>query len=236
MARLKRTTLLVLVLMSIILQVPAMDVAEQGIKLFMDNNPKEALPALEQAVRLPGAEERLHLYLGIAYQQLGRWEDAITAFRRGVAVKGQYLHLFFYNIANSFFAQGRNSFAIESYDQAIAARNDYAPAYLNRANARMKVGDQTGALADYGLYLNLDPGSAQAGAIRSLMSLLSTKAEEAEQRRLAEIAQKLAAEQARQAFLDAIAQSLRETAEATTNLSAGSGEVQGYEDDFALDD
>ena len=35
---------------------------------------------------------------------------------------------------------------------------------------------------------------------------------------------------------DEVARSLLEAAEATTNLSAGSGEVQGYESDLSLDD
>ena len=128
------------------------------------------------AVREPSVDELTHLYLGITYQQLGRWDDAIAAFRRGLAGSIQYRHLFLFNIANSFFAQGRNSFALESYDQALAARTDYAPAYLNRANARMKAADYAGAVADYSVYLTLDPASSQAPTIRQLLDLLGQKA------------------------------------------------------------
>jgi tetratricopeptide (TPR) repeat protein len=212
------------------------DFAERGTRLFMENKPQEAIPVLEMAVRETGVDEKLHLYLGVAYQQQERWDDAIAAFRRGLAVAVQYRHLFLFNIANSFFSQGRNAFALESFDQTIAARTDYAPAYLNRANARMKAGNHTGAVDDYLLYLSLEPSSSQASEIRRLVDLLGQKARAEEIRQAELAARQLAEEQARQALLDAVARSLRETAESTTNLSAGSGGVQAYEDDFALDD
>ncbi|MFH2113823.1 MAG: tetratricopeptide repeat protein [Spirochaetota bacterium] len=212
------------------------DFAERGTKLFIENKPQEAVPVLEMAVREAGVDEKLFLYLGIAYHQLQRWDDAIAAFRRGLVSSVQYRHLFLFNIANAFFSQGRNAFAIESYDQAISARSDYAPAYLNRANARMKAGNHDGAVADYSLYLSLDPGSSQAENIRQIIDLLGRKAVAEEMRKAEEAARKLAEEQAYQALLDSVARSLRETAESTTNLSAGSGGVQAYDDDFALDD
>ncbi|MGD9940597.1 MAG: tetratricopeptide repeat protein [Clostridia bacterium] len=229
-----------LVLLVLCIAVPSMawstDFAERGIRLFMENRPQEAVPVLEMAVKEAGVDEKIHLYLGVAYQQLERWDDAIAAFRRGLVASVQYRHLFLFNIANSFFSQGRNAFALESFDQAIAARTDYAPAYLNRANARMKAGNHTGAVEDYSLYLSLDPSSSQAADIRRLIDLIGQKAREDEIRQAEVAARKLAEEQARQALLDAVARSLRETAESTTNLSAGSGGVQSYDDDFALDD
>lgn len=214
----------------------ASDYAEQGQKLFMENRPQEAVAVLEMAAKETGADEKTHLYLGIAYQQLGRWDDAVTAFRRGLSSAVLYRHLFLFNIANSFYAQGRNAFAIEYYDQAIAAKGDYAAAFLNRANARMRLSDYAGAIGDYSLYLSMDPGSGQAAEIRRLLDLLGAKAAEAELLKAQAEAQRLAEEAAKQALLDAVAQSLLQAAEETTSLSAGSGDVQGYDSDLSLDD
>jgi len=214
----------------------ASDFQDNGIRLFMENKPAEAAPLLEQASREQGADEKVFLYLGIAYQQLNRWDDAIATFRKGLTISAQHRHMFLFNIANSFFAQGRNAFSLEYYDQAIIAKNDFAPAYLNRANARMRLGDQSGASSDYSLYLSLEPGSAQAAEIRRLLDLLGAKATAAAQAKALAEAQKLAEEQARQAMLDAVAQSLLQAAESTTNLSAGSGDVQSYDSDTSLDD
>lgn len=216
--------------------VVASDFSERGIKLFMENKPQEAVAVLELASKEPAAEEKLFLYLGIAYQQLGKWDEAIASFRKGLAKASTYKHQFFFNIANSFYAQGRNAFALEYYDQALAERSDYAQAYLNRANAKMRLGDHGGAVADYSLYLSLDTGSAQTVEIRRLIELLGAKAAEADRLKAAVEAQKLAEAQAKQAMLDEVTRSLLEAAEATTNLSAGSGDVQGYDSDLSLDD
>jgi tetratricopeptide (TPR) repeat protein len=214
----------------------ASDLSDRAIKLFMENKPREAAAALEMAVNEAGADEKLALYLGIAYQQLGRWDDAIAAFRKGLVSSMQYRHMYLFNIANSFYAQDRISFALEYYDQVLVARSDYAPGYLNRANAKMRLNDHSGASIDYSRYLVLDPGSTQAGEIRKLLDLLGTKAAQADQFKAAEEARRIAEEQARQAMLDAVTRSLMEAAESTTNLSAGSGDAQGYDADLSLDE
>ncbi len=82
----------------------------------------------------------------------------------------------------------------------------------------------------------LEPGSSQASEIRRLLDLLGSKAEAARTAAAEAEARRLAEEQARKALLDEVARSLLEATEATTNLSAGSGEVQGYESDLSLDD
>ena len=214
----------------------ASELSDRGIGLFMENKPQEAAPVLELASKEAGTDEKVFLYLGIAYQQLGRWDDAVATFRRGLAASSLYRHQFLFNIANSFFAQGKNAFALEYYDQALALRSDYSQAYLNRANAKMRLADYSGASSDYSLYLSLEPSSAQAAEIRRLLDLLGAKAEAARTAAAEAEARQLAEEQARQAMLDEVTRSLLEAAEATTNLSAGSGEVQGYESDLSLDE
>jgi len=214
----------------------ASDLSERGTRLFLDNKPAEAAPVLELAAKEPGADERLYLYLGVAYQQLGRWDDAIGAFRKGLASSIQYRHTFQFNIANSFFAQGKTSFALEYYDQTIASDPRYAPAYLNRANARFKSGDLKGAVEDYSSYLALEPSSPQGPLIRSLLERLAKKAASDELAKAAAEAARLAEEAARQAMLDSVAQSLLEGAGNTTSLSAGSGDLEGYVEELPLDE
>jgi tetratricopeptide (TPR) repeat protein len=214
----------------------ASELSDRGIRLFMENKPQEAAPVLELASKEPGADEKVFLYLGIAYQQLGRWDEAVASFRKGLSAASLYRHQFLFNIANSFYAQGRNAFALEYYDQAVTLKGDYSQAYLNRANAKMRLGDHPGAVSDYSLYLGLEPASSQAGEIRRLIELLGARAVEAERLKAEAEARKLAEERARQAMIDEVARSLLEAAEATTNLSAGSGDVQGYDSDLSLDD
>lgn len=216
--------------------ISATELAERGTKLFMENKAQEAAVVLEMAIKEAGSDEKLFLYLGIAYQQLGKWDDAINAFRKGLAVAVLYKHQLLFNIANSFYVQGKNTFALDYYDQAIKAQSNYAKAYLNRANAKMRIGDQSGAISDYTVYLNLDPGSAQESEIRRLIALLSVKAAEADRIKAEAEAKKLAEEKALQAMRDEVAKTLLEAAESTTSLSAGSADVQAYESELSLDD
>lgn len=208
----------------------------QGEKLFLEDKPREASALLDRATKENPSDEKAWLYLGICYQQLGRYEEAIATFRNGLPAATRLSHVFHFNMGNIYFAQGKNAFAEEMYGLAIKSRPDWAPPFLNRANARMAQTNYKEAVDDYVVYLTLNPTTPKAEAIRKLIERLG-QAEAAEAARLAEEeARRLAEEQARQALLDAVAQSLRESAEDTTSMSAGSGDVQGYTEEFTLED
>ncbi len=209
----------------------------RGETLFRENKPREAAALLEQAAREDPRNERAWLYLGTCYQLLDRYDDALRAFRSGLSAASTLSPaVFYYHLGNIYILQGKNAFAEEMYGQAIKARPEWAPPFLNRANTRMAQGNHKDAASDYVVYLTLDPGSPQAEAIRRLVERLG-RAEAEESARLAEEeARRLAEEQARQALLEAVAQSLRESAEETESMSAGTEELQGYEEELILED
>lgn len=208
----------------------------QGERLFLENKPQEASALLERATREKPSDEKAWLYLGICYQQLGRHDEAVAVFRKGLPAALSLSHVFHFNMGNSFLAQGRNAFAEEMYGQAIQAKPDWAPPFLNRANARMAQEKYTDAVSDYTVYLSINPSSPQAESIRKVIDLLGQAQAAEAARKAEEEARLLAEEQARQALLAAVADSLRQSAEDTTSLSAGSGDVQGYTEDFTLED
>ncbi len=208
----------------------------QGERLFLENKPLEASALLERATRENPQDEKAWLYLGICYQQLGRHDEAVAVFRKGLPAALSLSHVFHFNMGNSFLAQGRNAFAEEMYGQAIQSRPDWAPPFLNRANARMAQEKYPEAVADYTVYLSINPSTPQAESIRKVIDLIGQTQAAQAAIKAAEEARKLAEEQARQALLAAVADSLRQSAEDTTSLSAGSGDVQGYTDDFTLED
>ncbi|MCX7025392.1 MAG: hypothetical protein NT080_12385 [Spirochaetes bacterium] len=214
----------------------AADLFQECERLFMENKPREAAAILEQAVRTSGVDEKAWLYLGISYQQLSRLDDALGAFRKGVAVSVRYRHLFYYNMGNCYAAQSKNAFADETYGQAVLERPDYPPSYLNRANVRLKLGRIHDAASDYTTYLALDPASPQAESIRKLLALLSDDIDAEEQAKADAEAKRIAEEEARKALLDALAQSLKDSAGNTTNMTGGTDGPQGYVDDLQLED
>ncbi len=214
----------------------AADLFAEGERLFMENKPRDAAALLEQAVKAPGADEKAWLYLGIAYQQIGRLDDAVAVLRKGVAVAVRYRHLFYYNMGNCYAAQGKNSFAEETYGQSIVERADYAPSYLNRANVRLKLGRVRDAAGDYRAYLALEPASPQAETIRRLLALLDGDIAAEEQSAAEAEARRVAEEAAKQAVLDALSQSLKESSGDTTNMTGGTDGTQGYGEGLELED
>lgn len=237
LGRMARSAVLALLCLTGIAVVSAQSASfAQGERLFLENKPLEASALLERATRETPSNEKAWLYLGICYQQLGRHDEAVAVFRKGLPSALSLSHVFYFNMGNSFLAQGRNAFAEEMFGQAIQGKPDWAPPFLNRANARMAQEKYADAVADYTVYLSINPSSPQAESIRKVIDLIGkTQAAEAA-RKAAEEARKLAEEQARQALLAAVADSLRQSAEGTTSLSAGSGDVQGYSEDFTLED
>ncbi|HET7838825.1 MAG TPA: tetratricopeptide repeat protein [Rectinemataceae bacterium] len=209
---------------------------DDGERLFRQNQPKEAVPLLEQAISEAGADERAWIYLAVSYQQLGRLDDAAAVLRRGVGSAQRFKHLFYFDLGNVFTLQGRNAFAEDAYGQAITANPGYAPAYLNRANSRLNLKNFDGAQADYRHYLELDIASPQRAAIEELLKRLGAAIAESE-RLQADAAAKLAADEAaKKALLDQVTSSLKAAADETTSLSAGSGSVQGYGDELKIED
>jgi tetratricopeptide (TPR) repeat protein len=207
----------------------------KGEEFFLANLPGEALPLLEAAVAEDSAHVRAALYLGMAYTQLGRNDEAITAFRRILPRAGNQSALVAFNLGNVYFIKGESVFAEQFYTQAIREDPSYAPAWLNRANARVKNGNLTDAVSDYEHYLVLEPLSPKRASIESLVRFIRDEFRTAEERRLAAEQEAAAVAERRRLLLEEVSASLQAAAEETRGLSAGSENVLGYEGEFELE-
>jgi tetratricopeptide (TPR) repeat protein len=207
----------------------------RGEELFMANKPGEALEFLEAAAAEDPAHVQAFLYLGIAYQQLNRPDDAIAAYRKILPRAGAGTARVAYNLGNVYFAKGNAAFARQYYSQAIEADSAYAAAYLNRANTLIKTGDLREAITDYESYLTLEPQSAKRPQIEKLIAFIRDEFAAEERRRiLAEEAARQEAER-KQRLLDEVSASLQAAAGENEGLSAGTEDVQGYEGEFELE-
>lgn len=214
----------------------ASDPFARGEALLSENRPTEAIPLLEAALKADPALEKAYLYLGLAYQQTGRLDEAISVLKRGIPRSEAWLHLIYYNLGNCYFRQGKNAFADEMYTQALAVRPGYGSALLNRANSKMGQREYEAAVLDYRQYLAVAPDSAQRPSIERVIALIESDRAEAERQRV-ELARRQAEEEARKAsILDAVAESLREAASSTTTVAAGSEGAQSYEEESELAD
>jgi tetratricopeptide (TPR) repeat protein len=207
----------------------------RGEDLFLRNNPGEALRFLEPAYKADPANIKAGLYLGMAYEQLNRIDDAIGVYRKLLPQGGSQTALIAYNLGNAYFRRGTAVFAEQFYTEAIKADPGYASAYLNRANTRIKTGSLKEAIPDYESFLSLEPGSPKRPQIERLVSLLREEFAAEEQRRV--MAEEAAREEAerRQRLLEEVSASLQADAVETEGFSAGAEDVTGYDGEFELE-
>ena len=207
----------------------------RGEVLFLENKPREALVYLEAAAAENPANTRAFLYLGIAYEQLSRGDEAIAVFKRILPQAGENTANVAFNLGNAYFKKGDTSHAEEYYTQAIKTDPAYASAYLNRANTRVKNSSLKEALGDYEKFLSLEPLTPKRPQIESLTSLIRAEFAAEEQRRImAEAAVREEAER-RQRLLDEVSASLQSAVEDIRSMSAGSESVKDYHGEFKLE-
>ncbi|MCR5290744.1 MAG: tetratricopeptide repeat protein [Treponema sp.] len=123
----------------------------------------------------------LSVYLGVAYYQVGKYESSIQTFEKGMQVQNADIYALCLNAGNSAFAMENYTRAQEYYSRAVAAAPDKGVAFLNRANANLKIDKLELSKTDYEQFLQLDPENPQADNVRRLLPLLIA---EIERRRL----------------------------------------------------
>ena len=207
----------------------------RGEELFMQNKPGEALPFLEKAFVADQNHLEGALYLAMCYEQLEKFDEAITIYRKILPSGGNKEALIACNLGNLYFKKGSNSFAEQYYTQAIRSDPAYASAWLNRGNVRVKTGSLRDALPDYEHYLRLEPGSPQRSRIEKLISLIQEEFAAEEIRKLmVEEAARAEAER-RQRLIDEVSASLQAQADEAEGIAAGAEDLSGYELEFELE-
>jgi len=200
----------------------------------MQNKPQEALKYLETAAAEDPAHVQAFLYLGIVYLQLNRVDDAIVVLKKILPKGGAETARIAYNLGNAYYVKGNADLARQFYSQAIQADPSYASAYLNRANALVKSGQLQDALGDYETYLSKEPNSPKRDQVVKLMAFIREEFAAAERRRvMAEEAARAEAERKKR-LLEEVTGSLQAAAEDSKGLSAGTEDVQDYNNEFEL--
>ena len=200
----------------------------------MQNKPQEALKYLETAAAEDPAHVQAFLYLGIVYLQLNRVDDAIVVLKKILPKGGAETARIAYNLGNAYYVKGNADLARQFYSQAIQADPSYASAYLNRANALVKSGQLQDALGDYETYLSKEPNSPKRDQVVKLMAFIREEFAAAERRRvMAEEAARAEAERKKR-LLEEVTGSLQAAAEDSKGLSAGTEDVQDYDNEFEL--
>ena len=224
----------------------------------MQNRPGEAVYILEQVVEGSSPPSKAFYYLGVVYEQLERYEDAVDLYQRALEQPGINRARVLFNMGNNYLHMGDRDQAVEAYSRALESNSEYAPAYLNRANSRVALDSYEGALKDYSLYLTLEPNTAQRPEIERMMAALRSiieeqriAAEEAarqreleeerrrreeEERQRREEEERRLAEQRRQELLDSVLNSLEDASSETQATTAEREELETYEEELDIAD
>ena len=206
-----------------------------GEDLFMQNRPREAAVFFENAISEDPTHVMSYLYLGISYEQLNRIDEAITVYQQVLGRAGDMTATVAKNMANAYFKKGSVADAEAMYTRAIDIDRTFASAWLGRANSRLQRRALWEAVADYEMYIQLEPRSSQRETIERLINYIRAEAAEAERMRI--VAEEMARADAerRQRLLDEISASLQGAADGSQGLSAGAEDVIGYEGEFELE-
>jgi cytochrome c-type biogenesis protein CcmH/NrfG len=100
-------------------------------------------------------------YLGFAYGELGRLNDAIEAYRQALRIDPEYAFAW-YNIGTAYSKLGRHNDTIEALRQALRIGPEHALAWFNIGNAYNALGRHNDAIEALRQALRIDPEYAVA--------------------------------------------------------------------------
>jgi tetratricopeptide (TPR) repeat protein len=128
----------------------------------------EGIELARKALKIEPKLGPAHNLIGMAQQQRGKYELALSHFDRAVASNRDLFEAWL-NRARLQVTLGRRRQAIESFDRAIALRPEHAPARLGRGTALMFDDRDAEALSDFNAAVAAAPGLAQALASRGYL-------------------------------------------------------------------
>ncbi len=144
----------------------------KGEELFGLNKPAEAIPYFEKCIEEKDINPDVWIHLGVAYYQIGDYTRSLACCAKGLTKENTNHKILAYNAGNSAYALTNYSRAEACYAIALREDENFAPAYLNRANAQVKQDHLQDARENYSKYLELEKESAQRPEIEKLIVLL----------------------------------------------------------------
>lgn len=136
-------------------------IIETAARLCGQNRIKEALQALKSNDGIALADARGQCILGVAYNMLGKPQEALEAFDTAVQISPK-LPEAHNNRGNILKSLDRLDEALEAYDEALKLRYGYPDAHYNRGHVLMKLDRLDAALGAYDEALKLRPKYPQA--------------------------------------------------------------------------
>lgn len=103
----------------------------------------------------------VHGGLGLAYQELGFLDEALSEFTKAIEL-GPNMAKNHYNIGRAYEEKGLLENAIDAYNKAVGLNSGYTDAYFNLANLYMRLQLRQDAISAYRKVIELDPTDIEA--------------------------------------------------------------------------
>ena len=132
---------------------------------------KLALQLYEGALSAGGPDPETCFKLGNVLYELDQKRDAAERYREAVALDGEYVESL-NNLGNALAETGWLNDAVHAYRSALQLEPSYADAHSNLAETLVYLGRYREARLHWAAYLDLDPHSSWAAAIRELLDNL----------------------------------------------------------------
>lgn len=145
----------------------ALNSFDQAVKL----NPDDSIARANRAALIQGMSEA-HANRGIELRNQERWEEALAAYDRALALRPDYVDCLL-NRSSLLRAQLLWDAALASCERAIALQPDYAEGHFERASILAELARYTEALAEYDRAIAIRPDFAEAQYNRALLLLLT---------------------------------------------------------------
>ncbi|MGD0077610.1 MAG: tetratricopeptide repeat protein [Sedimentisphaerales bacterium] len=133
----------------------------KGLKELWQENYVAALTFFQKAKEKNPQDANAWFQLGVCFDELGRWQEAIEADKQAIKIKPGFAEAHC-NLGNAYRELGRYRDAIESYKQAIRIKPDDALAHSNLGVAYGNLGRYQDEIESYKQAIRINPDYALA--------------------------------------------------------------------------
>ncbi len=150
----------------------------EGVRQGVENNFEGAIESFGRALELDPHYGDVYLYRGLAYIELGLYQEAIDDFTGLMRLDNQLSEQAWYFSGLAYAALGDHHSAIHHYSEAIRVNPDHSTLF-QRGKAFLAINEYGNALQDFNMALRLNPGFAEGYLYRGMAAYHNGLHEEA---------------------------------------------------------
>ncbi|MBF0380248.1 MAG: tetratricopeptide repeat protein [Magnetococcales bacterium] len=128
---------------------------------FTKNNYELAIEQFQKAISINTESADAHSNVGLAYQAIGRMDDAITSYKKAISINPEFANAYS-NLGNTLSEQYRLIEAVKCYQKAISINPKFVKAHYNLGNTLKEQGKFDEAVISYQKAISIYPEFANA--------------------------------------------------------------------------